>query len=674
MHKLDVSSYSPIPHWLSEEGLKTLQRGYLLPGETPKDLYARVAYTASKYLKRPDLQQDFFDILYKGFLGLATPVASNFGTKRGLPISCFSTSIGDSLPSIYSHLQEAAMLSKVGGGVGVYYGNVRPGGTPIKNGSGGTSNSIVDWATQYDKCASTVNQGGVRRGAFAHYLPIEHPDAYELMLAKDHLEGDPRKMIDGNIAFTVTDAFIYKVLAGDKDAKRVWSKALETNLKTGSPYFIFIDNVNRQNPEAYKMRGLEVETSNLCSEILLYTDDLHSFVCCLSSLNLTRWFEWKDWIGDSGLGVIELSIYLLDAVLSEFIKRAKNDVTILDKDDRKEQRDILMRAIRSADKGRALGLGCMGLHYLYQSQGLPFKSKGARKLNIEIHKEIYEKAKKASRKMAEEYGEPEWCEGTGTRHTHVTAIAPTRTNSVISGAYSAGIEPIDSNIFTAKQAKGSFIRKNPLLVKLLEDKGINTAEVWDSILNKNGSVLHLKELTFEEKHIFLTAREIDQEELIRQAADRTPYIDQGQSLNRFVHPNIPADKLGELILKAWKSGVKSTYYTKSSSESVLRKVQNEAHIITKDGCPYCDKTKELFKENNISYTEYKREDLDTFEWKTVPQIWYQNHHVGGFNDLVKYVSSLNNDPIQQLDRSGVNPPVFVADEEDKYNECSACEA
>ena len=671
MHKLDVSSYNPSPHWLSEEGLKTLQRGYLLPGETPRDLYARVAYTASKYLKREGLQQDFFDILFKGFLGLATPVASNFGTTRGLPISCFSTSVGDSIPSIYSHLQESAMLSKVGGGVGVYYGNLRPSGTPIKNGNGGTSNSIVDWVSQYDRCASTVNQGGVRRGAFAHYLPIEHPDAYELMLAKDHLEGDPRKMIDGNIAFTVTDAFIYKVLNGDPDAKRVWAKALETNLKTGSPYFIFIDNVNRQNPEAYTMRGLEVETSNLCSEIMLYTDDLHSFVCCLSSLNLARWFEWKDWKGDSGKTVIELSIYLLDAVLSEFIKRAKNDVSIDNKEDRKQQREILMRAIRSAEKGRALGLGVMGLHYLYQSQGLPFKCKESRQLNIDIHEQIYREAKQASRQMAKEYGEPEWCQGTGTRHTHLTAIAPTRTNSVISGAYSAGIEPIDSNIFTAKQAKGSFVRKNPLLEKLLEDKGLNTAETWDSILNKNGSVLHLDGLTFDEKHVFLTAREIDQEELVRQAADRTPFVDQGQSLNRFVHPNIPEEKLGELILKAWKSGVKSTYYTKSSSESVLKKVQNEAHIITKEGCPYCDKAKQLFKDHNINYTEYNREDIKFFEWKTVPQIWYQNHHVGGFNDLVKYVSSLNSDPVSKLDRSGVNPPIFVGEEKD-YGECESC--
>ena len=675
MNKLDISSYSPSPHWLSEEGLKTLQRGYLLPGETPRDLYARVAFTAAKYLDREDLQQDFFDILFKGYLGLATPVASNFGTNRGLPISCFSTSVGDSIPSIYSHLQEAAMLSKVGGGVGVYYGNLRPSGAPIKNGSGGTSNSIVDWASQYDRCASTVNQGGVRRGAFAHYLPIEHPDAYELMLAKDHLEGDPRKMIDGNIAFTVTDKFIYKVLEGDFDAKRVWAKALETNLKTGSPYFIFIDNVNKQNPEAYKLRGLKVETSNLCSEIMLFTDNNHSFVCCLSSLNLAKWDEWKDWVGFSGLGVIELTTYILEAVITEFIKRAKNDTSINNKADRKEQKEILMRAIRSAEKGRALGIGVMGLHYLYQNKGLPFKSKEARKLNIEIHKEIYEKAKSASIQMAKEYGEPEWCQGTGTRHTHVTAIAPTRTNSVISGAFSAGIEPIDSNIFTAKQAKGSFIRKNPLLEKLLESKGKDTPKVWDSILTKNGSVLHLDFLNFNEKNIFLTAREIDQEELIRQAADRTPFVDQGQSLNRFVHPNIPAIKLGELILKAWKSNVKSTYYTKSSSESMLRNVQNEAHIITKPGCPYCDKAKQLFKENNISYTEYDRTEVTYFNWKTVPQIWYQNHYIGGFDDLIKYVNSLNIDPITKMERSGINPPVFVAEASKAYdNDCEACEA
>jgi len=627
IEKMDVSSYNPCPFWLSDEGLKTLQRGYLLPGETPRDLYARIAYTGAKYLNRPELQQDFFDILFKGFLGLATPVASNFGTTRGLPISCFTSHISDSIPSIYSHLKEVAMMSKNGGGVGVYLGDIRPSGAPIKG--GGVSTGIVPVAQQYDKCAGYVSQGGLRRGSFAFYLPIEHPDAYELLLAKDHLEGDPRQMIDSNVAFTVSDNFMHKVMSGDEQCKKVWAKALEMNLKVGSPYFIFIDNINKLNPQSYLNHGLKVSSSNLCSEITLYTDENHSFVCCLSSLNLFKWDEWKNWVGmNSGKSVVELSIYLLDAVMEEFIRRAKNMTG-------------MGRAVRSAEKGRALGLGAMGLHYLYQKKMLPFKSKEARELNIEIFKTIQEQAKKASRDMALEYSEPEWCEGTGMRHTHLTAIAPTRTNSVISGAFSPGIEPIDSNSYTAKQAKGSFIRKNGLLKELLASKGLDTPEVWDKILHDNGSIMNIDGLSIAEKLVFLTAREIDPEELVRQACDRTEFICQGQSLNRYVHPDIPIKKFNDLVFKAWAGGTKSTYYTKSSSEKVIAKVENQAHIITKPDCPYCDRAKALFAKLGIQYTEYQHADTVDFPWKTVPQIWFQGHFIGGYDDLLEFLAVKN---------------------------------
>lgn len=625
MIKLDVSSYAPCPKWLSDEGLKTLQRGYLLPEETPRDLYLRIAYTAAKLLDREDLQQDFFDILYKGFLGLATPVASNFGTTRGLPISCFSVSVGDSIPSIYSHLKEVAMMSKNGGGVGIYYGNVRCSGSPIGS-TGGVSTGVVPVANQYDVCSRYVTQGNVRRGAFAHYINADHPDAYELLLAKDHLEGDPRQMIDGNIAFVVSDDFMMKVMSGDEGAKKVWSKALEMNLKVGSPYFIFIDNANARNPQAYVNHGLKVETSNLCSEIMLYTDENHSFVCCLSSLNLFKWDEWKNWKGmNSGKSVVELSIYLLDAVMDEFIKRAKSMTG-------------MGRAVRSAEKGRALGLGVMGLHYLYQKHMLPFKSKEARDLNIEIHRQIKTEAVKASQDLANEFGESPWCEGTGMRNTHLLAVAPTRTNSVISGAFSPGIEPIDNNCYTAKQAKGSFVRKNGLLKDLLVAKNLDTPDTWDQILNDNGSVMNIDGLSIAEKLVFLTAREIDPEELVRQACDRTEFICQGQSLNRYVHPDIPIKKFNDLIFKAWSGGTKSTYYTKSSSEKVITKVANQAHIITKEDCPYCKKAKDLFVKLGIEYTEYKREDVPYFPWKTVPQIWYQGHYIGGYDDLLEFLA------------------------------------
>ena len=623
MRRLDVSSYAPNPSWINDEGLKTLQRGYLLAGESPRDMYLRVAFTAAKILNREELQQDFFDILYKGYLGLATPVASNFGTTRGLPISCFSVSVGDSIPSIYSHLKEVAMMSKNGGGVGVYYGNVRPTGAPITG--GGVATGVVPVSQQYDKCARYVTQGNVRRGAFAHYINIDHPDAYELLLAKDHLEGDPRDMIDGNLAFVVPDSFMYRVMANDPKAVRVWSKALEMNLKVGSPYFIFIDNVNRLNPKAYINHGLTVETSNLCSEIMLFTDESHSFVCCLSSLNFFKWDEWKDWRGmNSHMSVPELTVYLLDAVMEEFIRRAKRMTG-------------MGRAVNSAVKGRPLGIGAMGLHHLYQLRGLPFKSHEARALNVEIFSTVKEQCVKASKRMAIEYGEPTWCVGTDMRHTHLLSVAPTRTNSVISGAFSPGIEPIDNNSYTAKQAKGSFIRKNPLLVELLESKGINTPETWDSILERNGSVMHIPELSIDEKMVYLTAREIPPEELVRQAADRTPYICQGQSLNRYIHPDMPVRIFNDLVFKTWKSGNKSSYYTKSSSEKVLTIPRKYAHIITKPGCPYCDKAKILFKSQGIHVTEYDRSEVTHFPWKTVPQIWWAGHYIGGYNELVEYM-------------------------------------
>lgn len=622
-----VSSFAPVPSWMSEEAIKTLNQGYLLPGECPRDLYYRVACQSARLLDRPEIMRDIFDILYYGYLGLSTPVASNFGSGRGLPIACYANSVSDSIPSIFSHLKEVAMMSKNGGGVASFYGNVRPTGSNISN--GGISTGVVPVVQQYDKCAGYVSQGNTRRGSLAHYLPIDHVDAYELMLAKDHLNGDPRKMIDGNIAFTVTDEFMYKVLAGDKEASKLFGKALETNLKVGSPYFLFIDNVNKANPPSYINHNLKVETSNLCSEITLFTDESHSFVCCLSSLNLAKWDEWKDWKStNTNKTVVELSVYLLDSVIEEFIKRAKPMVG-------------MGRAVRSAEKGRATGLGSMGLAYLYQLKNLPFKSKEARSLNIEIHKYIKEYAFKASKDLAVEYGEPEWCKGTGMRNSHLTAVAPTRTNSVITGAFSAGIEPIDSNAYTAKQAKGSFTRKNPLLVKLLQEKELDTPETWEHILQNNGSVLYLDSLSINEKLVFLTAREIDQEELIRQAADRAPYICQGQSLNRFIHPNIPLKQLSELVFKAWKSGIKSTYYTKSSSEQVLAKVKNKATIISKENCPYCEKTKKLFDQLSIDYIEYKREDVKYFPWKTVPQIWYEGHFIGGYSELLEYTAKLN---------------------------------
>jgi len=627
-----------VPGWLNEEGLDTLSRGYLYQGETPRGMHRRLASYAAKILDRPDLETDFFEIFWRGWLGPATPVASNFGTNRGLPISCYSVHLGDSVNSIYSHLKEVAQLSKNGGGVGVYLGDVRPSGSPIS--SGGKSTGVVPWAQQYDLASRVVSQGGVRRGSFAIYLPIDHPDVPELLQAKDHSKGDPRRFIDSNIGLTVTDEWIESMLAGDEAKQELFSEVLKTRLISGSPYIVYIDNVNRQNPDCYKQRGLEVSTSNLCSEITLHTDDDHTFVCVLSSLNLAKYDEWKSWSGTSGLSVPQLSIYFLDAVVGDFIHKAARIRS-------------MGRSVRFARKSRALGLGTMGLHLLYQKRGLPFASDGARELNIEVHQFIKEEAVKASQQLARDFGEPEWCVGSGLRHTHLLAVAPTRTNSVISGAFSQGIEPIDANYFVAKQAKGTFVRKNPVLEDILCRKGIKES-VWDHILEEKGSVQKLDCLTAEEKEVFRTAREIDQFEIVRQAADRTPFICQAQSLNLFVDPEIRAEELVKLHLVAWKNGVKSLYYLRSTS-LVAKKDSSapRAKIIVSGDCPYCKKLKAQLKLDGVTFHEIDKSVVEEFPYKTVPQLWLDGQHVGGYTDYMQR---------------------FHADSGDGGdNECKACE-
>ena len=643
------------PKWLSEEGLHTLAGGYLQVGETPSKMFERVAKTAATINDDPTLYQDLFDCLWNGWIGLASPVAANFGTSRALPISCYSVHIGDSVGSIYSHLKEVAQLSKNGGGVGVYFGDVRPSGAPISG--GGKSTGIVPWAQQYDLAASVVSQGGVRRGSFAIYLPIDHPDVPELLRSKDHSKGDPRKFIDSNVALTLTDEWVESMIAGDSKKQELFGEVLKSRMLCGSPYLVFIDNANAQNPECYKDRGLTVKTSNLCSEIFLHTDEHHTFVCVLSSMNLLRYDEWKDWRSPTtGRSAPELAIHLLDAVVSEFIRKADGVVG-------------MGRAVRFAKKSRALGLGTMGLHSLYQHRNLPFASAEARALNIETHKFIRNEAEKASRELAQKFGEPEWCVGSGLRHSHLTAVAPTRTNSVISGAFSQGIEPIDRNYFIAKQAKGTYVRKNPSLERLFAERGVSE-EVWDEILKAKGSVQELTCLTPQEKEIFKTAREIDQFELVKQAADRQPFICQGQSLNLFVDPEADPAYLMRLHLSAWKNGLKSLYYLKSSS--LLTKKVVPALIVTREECPWCTLLKEVLQTDGIVYEEISKDQAIEKgywnpEWKTVPQLWLYKQHIGGYNDYVANRQSPNPLPLSTDAPSN-------QDVEKTYETCSACEA
>jgi ribonucleoside-diphosphate reductase alpha chain len=560
MDKLqELKSNKQAPEWLTTEGYKTLENGYLLPGETPNDLYRRVSASAAKRLSKPELENKFYDYISKNWLCLATPVAANMGAERGLPISCYSNHVDDNTFNIFNSYTEMAMLIKHGGGIGTYWGDVRGRGAPIKG--GGASEGIVPWLKITESIATGVAQSGTRRGAIASYLPIRHLDAAEFIDIRRQTGDMARRCLSVNFhhGVIIDDQFMNEMLDGNVKNRELWQAIIKARVETGEPYIMFSDNANNHLPEAYVKNDLKVSTSNLCSEIFLHTDKDHTFVCCLSSLNLARYDEWKD------SDLIETAIYFLDAVMEEFIIKASN-------------LSGFEKAVRFAIKSRALGLGVLGWHTYLQSKMVAFDSFEAMRLNAEIFKLIKEKSYAASRELAKEYGEPEWCKGTGMRNTHTMAIAPTVSNSLISGGVSQGIEPIVANLFAQKSAKGTFIRKNPILEKYLESIGKNTDEVWQQISLDSGSVKNVKGLSKDVKEVFLTARELDQHAIIRQAGQRQKYIDQGQSVNLFF--SVPKDFKNEeekkLLTKyihdvhvsAWQSGLKSLYY--SRIESALR--------------------------------------------------------------------------------------------------------
>lgn len=560
------------PEWLTEAGLKTLKNGYLLDGENVFDMYRRLARTAASRLNRPDLEARFYDALVRNWLCPATPVAANLGTDRGLPISCFGIDTPDSVDGIYKTVHEMAMLSKHGGGVGVGLSRIRGRGQPIKGGKNGISEGVVPWAKVFDSATIATSQGNVRRGATSVNLSVDHADIEEFLRIRRQVGDVNRQCLNLNQCVVISDNFMQRVEEGDKDARRIWIEILRTRLETGEPYIMFEDTVNRNNPQCYKDRGFKVSMTNICSEITLYTDELHSFVCCLSSLNVARWDEWKD------TDLPELAVYFLDGVMSEFIEKAK-DIPGFE------------RSVRFAEKSRAVGIGVLGWHTLLQSKMIPFDSFSAMMLNAEIFRTIRDKAEKASREMAISYGEPEWCVGTGRRHTHLIAIAPTRSNSIISGEVSYGIEPIPANAYADKTSKGVFLVKNPNLEKLLRSKGKDEPEVWKTIVVNGGSVQHLNFLSDEEKRVFLTAREINQMALIRQAAQRQQFIDQAQSLNLFFPVNVDPAWFNYVHMQAWKMGIKTLYYCRSAS--VLKadfgtRQQEEKVNNMKDECKACE--------------------------------------------------------------------------------------
>ena len=560
------------PSWGNTEiYVKTISKGYLLYGEKPKDAYWRVSTKIAQRLGKPALATKFFDYIWKGWLCLATPVLSNTGTDRGLPISCFGIDVGDSIYEIGSKNLELMLLAKHGGGVGIGINQIRPAGAKITG--NGTSDGVVPFCKIYDSTILATNQGSVRRGAASVNMNIEHKDFEDWLEIREPKGDVNRQSLNMHQCAVVGDKFMRKLQEGEAEARRKWGKLLQKRKATGEPYIMFKGNVNKQNPEAYKKNGLKVFMTNICSEIVLHTDESHSFVCCLSSLNLAKYDEWKD------TDLVYTATMFLDGVLEEFIQRAKGLVGF-------------DNSVRSAVKGRALGLGVLGWHTYLQQKGVPFEGLQAQFETRKIFSQIKIESERASRDMAAELGEPLWCRDTGFRNTHLRAVAPTVSNSKLSGNVSSGIEPWAANVFTEQTSKGTFIRKNPELERVLRKIGKNTKETWDKILEDGGSVQDLafldewcfldsklvqcNEVTTEEhqhrcnsvKDVFRTFKEINQLDLVKQAGVRQQYIDQAVSLN-LAFPSIADPKFINLVtMEAWKQGVKTLYYMRT--ESVLR--------------------------------------------------------------------------------------------------------
>jgi ribonucleoside-diphosphate reductase alpha chain len=543
------------PEWGNTDVYKkTIAGGYLLSGETPRAAYMRVASSVARRLYKPELAGVFFDYIWKGWLCLASPVLSNTGTDRGLPISCFGIDVGDSIQEIGGKNLEMMLLAKHGGGVGIGVNMIRPAGAKITD--NGTSDGVVPFCKIYDSTILATNQGSVRRGAASVNINIEHHDFLDWLDIREPKGDVNRQSLNLHQCAVVGDKFMRKLEQGDAGARDRWSKLLRKRKATGEPYILFKGNTNKANPQAYKTNGLKVHMTNICSEITLHTDENHSFVCCLSSLNLAKYEEWKD------TNLIYDAIWFLDGVMEEFIQRAKG-------------LRGFENAVRSAQRGRALGLGVLGWHTYLQEKGLPFEGLLAQFETRKIFSQFKIESERASMALAETYGEPLWCVGTGLRNTHLRAIAPTVSNSKLSGNISPGIEPWAANVFTEQSAKGTFIRKNPTLVKLLKKHKLNTNEIWDKILADGGSVQDISELDniqmaheVTAKEVFKTFKEINQLELVNQAGIRQQYVDQSVSLNLAFPSEATPKWINQVHMEAWKKGIKTLYYVRT--ESVLR--------------------------------------------------------------------------------------------------------
>lgn len=537
-------------YWLTDNSRLFLSRGYLGEGQTAENRLREIAEKAEGILGIEGFANKFYDYLGKGYYSLSTPVWTNFGNQRGLPISCFGSNIPDDMGGILYAASEVGMMSKYGGGTSGYFGKLRERGATIAN--NGQSSGAVHFMKLFEQMTDTVSQGSARRGRFAAYLPIDHPDIDEFL--EIGVEGNDIQGLNHGV--TVTDEWLLEMVGGDKNKRATWAKLLQRRVEMGYPYIFFTDTVNNNKPEWYK--DMPITHSNLCAEIALPNNEEWSFVCNLSSMNALHFEEWKD------TDAVETMIYFLDAVMTEFIEKLES---LRDSDGRDDQDafHFMRRAYQFAVDNRALGLGVLGWHSLLQSRLLPFASTEASLLNEKLFKTIREQANQATKELAEQYGEPKVMRGTGKRNATLMAIAPTTSSAFILGQASQSIEPLWSNNYVKDVSKVKVTVQNPYLRVVLEKYGKDTRETWIDIRNHDGSVQHLTYLSDLEREVFKTFSEINQYEIINQASVRQRLIDQGQSLNLMINPKISTKELNDLHLYAWQNGIKTLYYQHSTN-------------------------------------------------------------------------------------------------------------
>lgn len=549
-------------YWVTDETRQFMAKGYLNPGQTVEQRVLDIARHAESILERSTdgdwdgFADKFYDYMSRGWFSLSTPVWVNFGNDKGLPISCFGTQVQDDTFDILRGAAEIGAMSKVGGGTATYFGKLRPRGAKIS--TGGETNGAVSMMELFNTTTNVISQGKVRRGSWAAYLDVEHPDIEEFLQIRS--EGHPIQ--DVSFAVCIGDTWMKDMIRGDVKKREIMAKIHKKRSETGYPYIFFRDNVNKARPQYYVDKGMEIKHSQLCAEIMEYTDEENSFVCCLSSMNALHYDDWKN------TDAVKVMTAFLDAVYTEFIDKA-------------EPLPFMEKAVRFARNHRSIGIGVLGYHSYLQSKSIPFESIMARSLNKSIFRSIQEASDEMSQALALMGGEAEVAKGYGFRHSTRMAVAPTTSSSFILGQVSPSIEPLQSNYFTKDLAKGKFTYKNPYLKDLLAKKGKDDPDTWKSIMMKGGSVQHLDFLTQDEKDVFKTFAEISQMEVVQQAADRQKFIDQGQSLNLMISDDVPLKDVNKLVIEAWELGIKTLYYQRGV---------NKAQAVGRDilSCAVCE--------------------------------------------------------------------------------------